>query len=207
MLHAIAAGTSRQAVVLTAILSFHFGLYLAVSQGPHIDIVPPPETKPIVKVLPPPPPPVERPKPIDPMEFQPGTVAEPTIPLPNFESVRDATTVSLRLDEESTSQAGAAPDVRIPPAIALDPRKLSTLINTCYPSASRRMGEEGTVLVAVVIGAGGRPVSWRVARSSGFPRLDAAVACVIGRLPFRAATLNGVAVQSEATLPISFRLN
>ena len=81
------------------------------------------------------------------------------------------------------------------------------VIRACYPAGARRAGEEGSVLIAVMIGTQGQVRSWRMVQSSGFPRLDAAVACVLDRLKFNAASEDGRAVQSEVLLPVVFRLD
>jgi protein TonB len=43
-----------------------------------------------------------------------------------------------------------------------------------YPPVSRRLGEQGTVVLEVLVGANGRATEAKVVQSSGFPRLDAA---------------------------------
>ena len=76
-----------------------------------------------------------------------------------------------------------------------------------YPSASTRAGDEGTVIVRVVIGTDGRVERATVARSSGHPRLDAAaIAQALARWRFIPALSDGRAVESERELPVTFRL-
>ena len=81
------------------------------------------------------------------------------------------------------------------------------MINACYPAGARRAGEEGRVTVRVVIGAGGPASTWNVEHGSGFPRLDAAVGCVIRRLEFLPGRRDGRAVDATVMLPIVFRLD
>jgi protein TonB len=69
------------------------------------------------------------------------------------------------------------------------------------------LNEEGRVTAQVLIGAQGSALSWRVAQSSGFPRLDAATGCVLGKLEFVAGRQDGQAIAAEAMLPIVFRLD
>jgi protein TonB len=85
--------------------------------------------------------------------------------------------------------------------------RLDALIDSCYPAAARRGNEEGRAVAHVVLGAQGAVASWSVAESSGFPRLDAAMDCVIRRLAFEPARRDGAAVASEVRLPIVFRLD
>ena len=84
---------------------------------------------------------------------------------------------------------------------------MQSLIDSCYPVASRRLSEEGRVVASVVIGADGRPATWSVDEGSGFPRLDAAMDCVLRRLEFVAGRRDGRAVDATVRVPIVFRLN
>ena len=45
-----------------------------------------------------------------------------------------------------------------------------------------------------------------VTQSSGFPRLDAAVECVVRRLPFEPGKRDGQPVDSQVSVPIVFKL-
>jgi protein TonB len=84
---------------------------------------------------------------------------------------------------------------------------VSALIDSCYPAGARRDNEQGRAIAAVVIGPQGSVLSWSVAESSGFPRLDGAMDCVIRRLAFAPARRDGAAVASEVRLPIVFQLD
>jgi protein TonB len=86
-------------------------------------------------------------------------------------------------------------------------RRVQSLIDSCFPAAARRLSEEGLVVARVVIGADGRALSWVVDQGSGFPRLDAAMDCVLRRLEFVAGRRDGRAVEATARLPIVFRLH
>ena len=106
--------------------------------------------------------------------------------------------------------AGSVPAVAVPdvrgPSLVLRDMRLAALVDACYPAASRRLSEEGRVVVRVDVDATGRASAWIVAGSSGFARLDAAVACVIRRLEFNPGRRDGAAVAASVTLPIVFRL-
>ena len=84
--------------------------------------------------------------------------------------------------------------------------RIAAAINACYPSASRRLSEEGRVLVTISIGADGKAGAMSVSQSSGFERLDGAAECVIRRLPFDPGKRDGQPVEAQATLPIVFKL-
>ncbi|MGH8297789.1 MAG: energy transducer TonB [Steroidobacteraceae bacterium] len=78
-----------------------------------------------------------------------------------------------------------------------------------YPDASRRLGEQGTALVKLCIGAGGRVVGVpAIARSSGSSRLDQAAIRYANATSghFNPATRNGVAFTQCVSLPIKFQL-
>lgn len=76
-----------------------------------------------------------------------------------------------------------------------------------YPALSRRLGEEGRVLLRVQVGTDGRAVSVAVVASSGHPRLDRAAREAVGRWRFLPARRGDVAEASWALVPINFALN
>lgn len=88
----------------------------------------------------------------------------------------------------------------------LDPR-FGDRAQPPYPTAARRAGEEGNVLVHVRIGRDGRVIEASLARSSGSPRLDAAaVAHALANWRFTPALDNGVAVEAARDITVTFRL-
>ncbi len=77
-----------------------------------------------------------------------------------------------------------------------------------YPAASRRLGEEGRCVILVVVLKDGTAGSARVAVGSGFPRLDAAALKSVEGARFSPArTRTGKAVDQQALLPITFKLD
>ncbi len=77
-----------------------------------------------------------------------------------------------------------------------------------YPAASRRLGEEGVVVVHVRIGHDGRVLAATLARSSGYPRLDAAaLAHALATWRFTPALSAGVAVEATRDIKVDFRLS
>ena len=93
------------------------------------------------------------------------------------------------------------------PSLRTRDSRLAALIDACYPSASRRLAEEGRVVINVRVDASGRAAAWNIVERSGFARLDAAVDCVVRRLEFNAGRRDGAAVEASALLPIVFRLD
>ncbi len=77
-----------------------------------------------------------------------------------------------------------------------------------YPEEARRAGQQGTVLLRVLVGTDGSPWKVEIARSCGFTILDRAAAdAVRERWRFRPASAGTGAVQSWVLVPIRFRLN
>jgi protein TonB len=76
-----------------------------------------------------------------------------------------------------------------------------------YPPASRRAGEEGTVTLAVLVLENGRAGEIKVAKSSGFPKLDeAAVKEVQRNWRFVPGKEDGKPVSMWHTFAVTFRL-
>lgn len=77
-----------------------------------------------------------------------------------------------------------------------------------YPRLSRRMGEEGRVMLRVHVSADGRPLEVTVAKSSGFTRLDEiARETVLRSWRFVPARQGDQAVAGTVRVPIDFSLN
>ncbi|VVD60650.1 energy transducer TonB [Pandoraea communis] len=78
---------------------------------------------------------------------------------------------------------------------------------TVYPTQSRRVGEEGTVTLRLVIDTRGVVSSANVVKSSGFPRLDQAARTAALAMRCAPPIQNGRAVEAAATKPFNFNLN
>jgi protein TonB len=75
-----------------------------------------------------------------------------------------------------------------------------------YPPSSRRLGEEGTVLLRVELDAQGKVSLARIATSSGFARLDEAALAAVKTWRCTPATRNGQPVSASARQPFKFLL-
>lgn len=75
-----------------------------------------------------------------------------------------------------------------------------------YPSASRRLGETGRVLLRVEIDTHGRARQVQVSRSSGSARLDEAALAAVRAARFKPYTENGQPFVVWTTVPIVFEL-
>jgi len=199
----------RQAAIVATIFGLHVGVAVLVVNGhpPRLQWLKPPTT---IFVVPPKaqqPPPVA-PRQPEPVDYGLPQVPEPPVPIPDFRDSRTAP-VDSRATAEPGTGAGPGepgPDVRGPSLRTRDSR-LAALINACYPSASRRLAEEGRVVINVRVDASGRAAAWNIVERSGFARLDAAADCVVRRLEFNAGRRDGAAVEASALLPIVFRLD
>jgi protein TonB len=76
-----------------------------------------------------------------------------------------------------------------------------------YPPRSRRLGEEGLVLLEVEVLANGRAGTVRVARAPPYPRLVDAAVKAVRKAKFKPATSEGVPVRSLVEIPVRFQLN
>ena len=76
-----------------------------------------------------------------------------------------------------------------------------------YPAVSRRMAEEGTVLLLVHILADGRVDEVKLKRSSGFPRLDDSAMKTVRHWRYVPAKRNGKPIPYWYAQPIRFSLN
>jgi protein TonB len=75
-----------------------------------------------------------------------------------------------------------------------------------YPAVSRRLGEEGQVLLRVLVSTQGRPEQIQLLRSSGFPRLDDAAKAAVAQWRFVPARVGSVATAAWVQVPVSFQM-
>ena len=148
------------------------------------DIPPPPPPPPPPKNLPPPPPPSYVP-PVDlPVSAQPSANAIAAV-----------------------SNKPPAPVV-----VAAAPVRTGAVVNSAncekpeYPSASRRLEEEGTVSLRFLVGVDGKVIQAEVDKSSGFRRLDEAARAGLAKCQFKPATVDGKPEQAWASMKYTWRL-
>ena len=75
-----------------------------------------------------------------------------------------------------------------------------------YPSASKRLTEEGTVQLKFLVGEDGRVIESAVEKSSGFLRLDEAARQGLTKCSFKPGIVNGVSAQNWASMKYTWRL-
>jgi protein TonB len=152
---------------------------------------------------------IEQPKPVAPppvgtapREAESPYVAPAPLPAP------------LRPVEAPVVAAAPAP-VAPPPALPAPPAPIAPPIfhadylnnpPPVYPPLSRRMGEEGRVVLRVFVSEQGLPKDIQVRTSSGYSRLDEAASSTVRQWRFVPARRGDVAVGAWVLVPISFSL-
>ncbi len=76
-----------------------------------------------------------------------------------------------------------------------------------YPSVSRRLREQGLVVLRVLVDERGRAHQVSIHESSGHERLDRAAQDAVARAAFRPYLANGFAQRVYVLIPIEFALN
>ena len=84
--------------------------------------------------------------------------------------------------------------------------KAELLYKADYPPKSQKLGEEGKVLVAVLIGADGVPQKVELQTSSGVQRLDKAGMDAVMRWRYEPGKIDGIAEAMWFIQPVMFKL-
>jgi periplasmic protein TonB len=151
---------------------------------PPIVAVPEPTPAPAPIVVPPPPPVVELP---------------PVLPLP-APAAPPAPIVAV---------APPAPAPAPAPAPITPPNFNAAYLSNpapAYPASSRRMGEEGAVMLRVFVEPNGEPSRVELDRTSGHPRLDQSAIDAVRRWKFVPAKQGERAIAAWVLVPIQFKL-
>ena len=174
---------------------------------------PPPVAHKVVRHTAPPPAPAPRPAPLP--------VAKPT-PQPALEApVAAPTQVALAPIAQPVVEA-APPAPPAPPApvvvakaVPAAPTPVELPVSDAeylqnpkpsYPAISRKLREQGKVVVDVLIGADGSAQQARLKSSSGFDRLDATALATVQRWRYVPGKKGGVATAMWFSVPINFVL-
>ncbi len=175
-------------------------------------------TPPAPKVEPPPPPPSPpqtkqpvqtRPTPAPlPPAPQPAAISDPT-PAPNAPA--GVTTPQPPAPPIAAPVAAAPAPAPAPPApakVVLPSTDADYLQNPkpVYPAMSKRLNEQGKVLVRVLIGEDGRPQKNELRQSSGFDRLDNAAMNTVMQWRYVPGKRGGVPEAMWFVVPINFVL-
>ncbi|MDE3233064.1 MAG: TonB family protein [Pseudomonadota bacterium] len=171
--------------------------FVKVIKGP-VEAVLLEETKPDIPPPPPPPPPKNLPPP------PPAYVPPVDVPVSAPSPVNAIAAVS------NTPQPVAPPSpapvqVHVPvstPAVI----SAASCEKPEYPSASKRLEEEGTVQLKFLVGVDGKVIESAVEKSSGFRRLDEAARAGLSKCQFKPGTVDGKPQQSWASMKYTWRL-
>lgn len=108
----------------------------------------------------------------------------------------------------SAANTGAAPAPSVSSKIELPSSNADYLNNPkpAYPALSRRLGEQGKVVVRVLIDANGAPQQAEIQQASGFQRLDQAALDTVLRWRYVPGQRGGVAQAMWFNVPINFVL-
>lgn len=153
----------------------------------------------------PPPPPVVAPKTPPPKTPPPPVTQLPTAttaPIITTPAVPATSNIAPVAPSQSTAPSAPTPSIRTGAAI----QPGASCAKPDYPSASRRLEEEGTVSLKFLIGVDGRVLQAEIEKTSGFPRLDEAARNALSKCQFRPGTIDGKPEQSWASIRYTWRL-
>ncbi len=194
----------RWLVSASAVFALHLALFYGLTNGLRRSLTPfdigPVEARlldeRVIEPVEPPPPPPRIP-----------ALRVDTVPLPEIaidlpaESAR-AISLPASVSTPAPSIAASAP-ILVPPRI--DYRR--SRIAPEYPSVSKRLGEQGKVVVLVHVLADGRAGEVKLLKSSGYPRLDAAALDhVLREWRFVPARSDGEAIATWGPFAVTFMI-
>lgn len=213
---------SRNMLIAGGVVAFHVAALWALQTGllrRAVEMVVPveilsqmvtPPAPPKVEPPPPaPPPPQPKPQPVvkkaptPPPAPQPVAIADPT-PAP----AAPTGVVEPQPPAPPVAAPVAPPAPPAPPRVELPSSDADYLQNPkpTYPAMSRRLREEGTVIVRVMIGADGQPQRAELKKSSGFERLDRDAIAYVMKCRYKPGTVNGVAQAMWKDAPVVYTL-
>ena len=197
-------GGGRKATVTGVIIAFHVLLIWALLTSLNTIIVdrPPPIIKAeIIEEIvsddePPPPPPT--------IEAPPPYVPPPDIVIDLPVDAPVATNAITVTNKPAPPPPPVAAGIKKAPEI--DP-KFKRRFQPDYPPTSRRLGEEGSVVLQVLVGVDGKVQDGKVQTSSGFPRLDeAALKHALRAWRFTPGTEDGKPVTAWHSVKVTFKI-
>jgi protein TonB len=163
------------------------------------------------KLSPAPPQPQQKPEP-EPVAVAAAMPSPPAAPASQSTSTAPANPAATSVAIGATASSGQAPGTANPaPAAALQlPSSDADYLRNptpSYPAMSRRLGEQGNVLVQTLIGADGVPQKALILRSSGFERLDRAALETAMKWRYVPGMRAGVAEAMWFKVPLRFVLD
>ncbi|WP_415034779.1 energy transducer TonB [Azonexus sp.] len=203
--------TTQRSSLLGIVIAAHVGIVLLIlaakTIAPQIMEMPL-----IVDLLPPPPiekPPEAKPLPVAapvPVKPQPRPQPQPKTPQPVLETTQSSAPAENAPTAPPVVEAPPPPPA--PAAVTQARFDADYLRNPPppYPPLSRRMGEEGKVILRVQVTPQGSASEVEIRTSSGSPRLDEAAQKTVRNWKFIPAKQGDTAVQSWVLVPIIFKL-
>jgi protein TonB len=159
------------------------------------------------------------PQPKQEVKPQPKPQSEPKPKTPDPSSTPPVDANQTKAAEASKAAEGQMPNAAIAPAgsqgnagtpIQTDIGKLVVVYqpdaDPYYPSFSKRAGEQGEVVVRLIIDEAGMVEDVALLRSSGFARLDRAATEIARRYRFKPYSVNGNPAKISTNLLIQFNL-
>jgi len=189
----------------------HLGILAAVLFAPEaptaVEVAPPTIQGVIVSVKPieKPPEPLSPPPPQPP---EPKPLPKPKIPLPKAPPSEHA--VKQEVEQEPTPPAPVEQKPAAEPAPVVQPVVDASQSNNpapIIPTISRRLREEGTTLLEVLVKTNGSVGELRVKKSCGYQRLDDAAVRAVKQWHFTPAKRGDEVIDFWYELPIEFSLN
>lgn len=222
--------TRQEWIVIVFVLVLHSAFFVSLDLGLNVKNDPSenevrvmanlvaPEAPPAPPVSTPPAPPPKQ-------EAKPKAKPEPkTKPEPKPKTLDPSTTPPVDASQAKAAEAAKAaesqtPNAAVAPAtsqgtsgtpIQTDIGKLVVVYqpdaDPYYPSFSKRAGEQGEVVVRLIINEGGIVEEVALLRSSGFARLDGAAEQIGRRYRFKPYVVNGNPARISTNLLIKFNL-
>jgi periplasmic protein TonB len=177
--------------------------------APQPEVLPVPPAPPAPPASPPPRPVAQPPRPTPPAP-QPVAVAEPVPSLNAPTGITAPEPAPANVTSEPVASPAPAPPMAppAPPRVELPSSSADYLNNPRppYPPLSKRLGEQGRVVVRVFIDASGTATQAEIRTSSGYDRLDQTALQTVLRWRYVPGKRNGVAEAMWFNVPISFVL-
>lgn len=216
---------NRNAVIASSVLLFHALAIWALQTGlimRAVEVIVPVEVLAQIIDLPKPiatPPALKPPTPTEPVkpvvtkpkqvtQAAPTLLAVPdAVPTPNAPSVQPIAPPAPYTPAVPVA-AVATPAPPAPAKIVLPSSDADYLSNPKppYPPMSRKLNEQGKVVVRVLIGADGLPQNAEIRQSSGFDRLDQSALATVMKWRYVPGKRGGVAEAMSFNVPITFTL-
>lgn len=220
-------GLSRTAIIVLSVITLHIAALWALQSGllrRAAEVIIPAQV--LAEFLAPPAPPVVEPPPMTPAPPPPQPRPAPTRkaplpvakldPLPTAQApIGTEEPIPAPVRDAAPAPTTPAPPAPIappappaPPRIELPSSNAAYLNNPKpgYPAISRRMGEQGKVVLRVLIDAEGQPQHIELQQSSGYERLDQQALEAVRRWRFVPGKRNGIPEAMWNVVPIHFVL-